>query len=98
MGRECSASDDDMVPPPDTKFTSFRSVLEVNSVVKLAFTSERAAEWTFFALGQEGIVKSAETYKLALSQWRSIDRGLLIDVYIQRKFEQPLMRNQNRWP
>jgi len=93
-GKEDSASDNDIVPPPNAKFTNFRTVLEVKSILKLAFTSEMAAEWTLLALEEQQLLTNPEHYKAAYSYWRNIDRGLPIEKYIERKFKQPFAQGQ----
>jgi hypothetical protein len=69
-------------------------MLDLQSISKLAFTSERAAEWTFTALEKEGLLTSLTTYKNAFSQWRNIDRLLSIEVFIQKKYEQPFAQDR----
>jgi hypothetical protein len=90
-GRECSASDDDIVPPPGAEFTRFRTLLDSVSIAKFAFTSERAAEWTFLALKNEGLLTSSANYTNAFLRWRSIDRLLPIEEFLERKYMEPFM-------
>jgi G:T/U-mismatch repair DNA glycosylase len=91
-GREDKAGDDDIRPPPDAKFTAFSKVFEAKSISKLAFTSERAAEWTISALKEQSFLSAPESYERAFLQWTAIDKSLPIQQYVQRKFKQPFVR------
>lgn len=52
-GRECSSADDDIIEPLPGECVNFAEVLVQHpSIEALAFTSERAFEWSLMAMGQ----------------------------------------------
>jgi hypothetical protein len=52
-GRECSSSDDAIIKPRPCECINFVEVLvQHSSIEALAFTSNRASEWSFIAMGQ----------------------------------------------
>lgn len=52
-GHECGSSDDDIVKPRPSECTNFFEVLaKYLSIEALAFTSNKAAEWSFAAMGE----------------------------------------------
>lgn len=81
-GKECCSAADrdiDIISPPNknaTKFTNFAQVCAVRSIVRFAFTSEKAAEWTFKALERQGSIGGQDlsaVYKAwndALDAWK----------------------------
>lgn len=52
-GRECSSSDDDIIEPLPGECINFAEVvMQQPSIEALAFTSHKAAAWSFMAMGQ----------------------------------------------
>ncbi|OPH83127.1 hypothetical protein [Nitrobacter vulgaris] len=85
-------ADDAYIIP--VELSSFRELLHTAAISKLAFTSEKAAEWTFTALIQEGQLANPEHLKAAFKEWRAIDRGLEIEAYVRTKFKEPFIECQ----
>lgn len=80
-GKQCSADDCDIniISPPNknaTTFTDFAQVCAVRSIVRFAFTSEKAAEWTFKAPESQNSIVSRDlsavfgAWNAALNAWK----------------------------
>lgn len=83
LGKEPSASDADF---GEKTFTDFRPIFAANkNLTTVAFTSEKAAEWTFEALGQQTLLP-LEQFKAAQSKRKVTKKTSGIKV-----FEQPLL-------
>lgn len=86
-GKELSASDNDFRKPNIDEFTDFRPIFANNKFLKVvAFTSEKAAEWTFKAMAGQCLISQQE-YLSALADRKNIKRGLESEDYIAQKFE-----------
>jgi len=69
----CSASDSEITR---TEFADFRGQLRAaSSIRKIAFTSEKAAEWTLEAFEEQGLIAPEERKEAALKlkAWRDAD-------------------------
>lgn len=86
-GRECS-SDDGHIIWPANECTDFGSLFtEHRSLETVAFTSERAAKWTFSKLIADGLVQSG-AYDDALVMRREAEKdAALLQDYIAMKFK-----------
>uniref|UniRef100_Q07QI6 Uncharacterized protein n=1 Tax=Rhodopseudomonas palustris (strain BisA53) TaxID=316055 RepID=Q07QI6_RHOP5 len=63
-GRACSASDNDIIPPPDAVFNDFAKVFsERPHLTGLAFTSQLAASWTLQALESQRLIENLGEYR-----------------------------------
>jgi hypothetical protein len=90
-GKGTSASDADIVPPAPTDCTDFRSIISSHSYLNtVAFTSEKAAEWTFQKLGGSEL----DLYKKALPVWRKIEKNASLEEYVSRKYQQAFLQHR----
>lgn len=87
-GKEHLADDAYILP---SEFSSFRELIHTPTISRLAFTSEKAAEWTFAALIKEGLLASSEHLDATFKEWRAIGQGLKIQDIVQRKFKEPFI-------
>ena len=87
-GKEHLAEDSYIIP---IQLSSFRELLQTESISSLAFTSEQAADWTFSALAQERLLERPEHLTSAFKEWRTIGQGLKVEDIAQRKFKEPFV-------
>jgi hypothetical protein len=90
-GNGTSASDADIISPPLTDCTDFRSIIASHSCLNTnAFTSEKAAEWTFQKLGGSEL----DRYEKALPVWRKIEKNVPLDEYVSQKYQKALLQHR----
>jgi len=90
-GKGTSASDADIDPPALTDCTDFRSIIASHSCLNaIAFTSEKAAEWTFQKLGGSEL----DRYKKVLPEWRKIEKNVPLEEYASRKYQQAVLQHR----
>jgi hypothetical protein len=88
-GKEASASDSDIRTPALADCTDFRLIFESHPRLKaVAFTSEKAAEWTFNKLGDRAL----DQFKKTFSAWKKIAKNLPLDEYISQKYQKPVLQ------
>ena len=87
-GKECSPSDRDIVLPKSEHCTDFRAIFETHpSLQVVAFSSEKAAEWTFRKL--EG--SELDRYKEQFPRWQAFSKDKALKDYIEIKYKRPLL-------
>lgn len=93
-GKYCSALDNDIEEPQPEACTDFLSIFEKHTSLKtIAFTSEKAAEWTFKRLQHQQQLD--ETYIQVLNRLQKrLPSEVPLEEYIKLKFEKPLWRGE----
>lgn len=91
-GKETSAADNHIVPPPDAKFASFCTVFDSTGITKIAFTSEKAAVWALSAFEEQGLTENLHEIKEAYERWRRIDNHLQSEELLQTKYTSPFAK------
>jgi G:T/U-mismatch repair DNA glycosylase len=92
--RNCTAKDSDIIEPDVRTLTDFQAIFSSHlNLHTIAFTSEKAAQWTFKALAHQNVV-SQEAYAKALAQWRLIVNDSSLERYCSQKFAKPMLRTQ----
>jgi hypothetical protein len=82
-GRECSSSDDDIVEPLPADCTNFAEVaVQHSSIEALAFTSHKAAKWSFMAMGQPDRLPNDRTIDLTQPFYRTRIGGREIKFFL----------------
>ena len=89
-GHECLAGDDDIKQPDLADCTDVRKLFgECRRLNTVAFTSEKAAEWTFKKLGE-----AFDSYVETLPPWKTISKEKALDEYIAEKFQSAFLQHR----
>lgn len=86
--KSASASDGDIIPPPDATFSDFRNVFVNEMITKIAFTSEDAAKWTIAAILNQNLISSDHEFVAGVTNWKE-GKGQLPADYRLEKYKSP---------
>jgi hypothetical protein len=90
-GHDCSPKDDHIKQPDVGDCTDFQTIFgECQHLSVVAFTSEKAAEWTFKKLG--GLV--LDCYVKALQPWKDISRDRALNDYVSEKYQKAFYQHR----